>query len=324
MAIINDNDMEIILKGAQELDVIRKMLDNRMFCLIKMPSEKPKEIISDFSSSVFVDHMNGMFRSFAIRNDGLKTLYSDCEYYLSIYYRRGTDDERETYFVRSLEYIKPYCLSITYPTLKELISFLRGKELVLITNWMGYGNMENLKVNDFLKDILFVWEECGSKFIRKDESCDVRVFVTHIDDNSDTTNNLCLEDVRNFDIRQRIVDQFTEKSKKYYNKKDYYCAEFETQTKDVQAAYFLTRFHSNTLWEADPVNIVNVRISMFVLPGVISTRKAKKIPLKKKTRNIVSGTEYMIDSIHCNSDIFFDIDEFKKYISFYLEEFKLD
>ena len=113
MAIINDNDMEIILKGAQELDVIRKMLDNRMFCLIKMPSEKPKEIISDFSSSVFVDHMNGMFRSFAIRNDGLKNLYSDCEYYLSIYYQRGTDDERKQFFVRSLEYI----IHIAFPLL---------------------------------------------------------------------------------------------------------------------------------------------------------------------------------------------------------------
>lgn len=324
MAIINDNDMEIILKGAQELDVIRKMLDNRLFCLIKMPSEKPKKIISNVSSSVFVDHINGMIRSFAIRNEGLKTLYSDCEYYLSIYYRRGTDDEREPYFVRSLEYIKPYCHSITYPTLKELISFLRGKELVLITNWMGYGNMENLKVNDFLKNILFVWKECGSKFIRKDEFCDVRVFVTRIGDNSDTTNSLCLEDVRNFDIRKRIIDQFAEKSRKLYNKKDYYCAEFETQTKDVQAAYFLTRFHSNTLWEADPVNIVNVRVSMFVLPGAISSRKAKKVPLKKKTRNIVSGTEYMIDSIHCNSDVFYDFDEFKQYIGCYLAYFGYD
>ncbi len=75
MSIVNDNDMENILKGAQELDVIRKMLDNRLFCLIRMPSEKPKKIISDFSSSVFVGSMNnGLRRSFAIRNEGLKTL----------------------------------------------------------------------------------------------------------------------------------------------------------------------------------------------------------------------------------------------------------
>ena len=39
MAIINDNDMEIILKGNQE-ETIRKMLKDRLFCLIKMPAKK--------------------------------------------------------------------------------------------------------------------------------------------------------------------------------------------------------------------------------------------------------------------------------------------
>ena len=89
-------------------------------------------------------------------------------------------------------------------------------------------------------------------------------------------------------------------------------------------AYFLTRFHSNTCWSADPVNIVNVRVSTFVLPGTITPKKAKNLPLKKKTRNDVSGAEYMIESIHCNSDIFPDMDEFKKYIGTYLAYFAYD
>ena len=96
---IADNDMEIILKGNQE-KVIRKMLDDRCFCLIKMPAEKPERCISRFSSSVFVGHMNsyGITRSFSIRRTGSKMPYENCEYYLSIYEKRGCDEEREKYF----------------------------------------------------------------------------------------------------------------------------------------------------------------------------------------------------------------------------------
>lgn len=324
MAIINDNDLEIILKGSSE-EVIRKMLDNRLFCLIKMPATKPRKIISECSSSVFVSFMSGTDRSFAVRNEGSRTLYSDCEYYLSVYDWRGTGDEYKGYFESSLERRKPHCISINYPSLDELMSFLAGKELVLITNWMNYGNMESCKVKDFLKRLLFIWKECGSKYIAKDEFCDIRVFLTRFEDeNSFPEYGLYCDDVRKFDIRHRIVDQLYKKSKEFFGNENYYYAEFETQTEDIQAAYFLTRFHSNTKWDADPVNIVNARISVFVLPGTISPRKAKKLPLNKKTRNKVSGAEYMIESIHCNSDIFSDFDEFKKYIATYLAYFAYD
>lgn len=325
MATISDNDTEIILKGSQE-EVIRKMLDNRLFCLIKLPTEKPKIMISEFSSSVFVGKMNsGMDRTFAMRNEGSKTIYGDCEYYLSIYYRRGTDDESKGYFEHMLEWRRPFCFSITYPSMDELLTFLNGKELVLITNWMNYGNMEAYKVKDFMDELLFIWKECGSDYIRKDEFCDVRVFLTRVEDESSYPEyGLYCEDVRKFDIRHRIVDQFFKKSKEFFDDENYYSAEFETQTDDIQAAYFLTRFHSNTCWDADPVNIVNVRISAFVLPGTISPKKAKKLPLKKKTRNEESGAEYMIESIHCNTDIFPDFDEFKKYVAAYLAYFAYD
>ena len=46
MAIIKDNDMEIILKGNQD-EAIRKMLKDRLFCLIKMPAKKPERITKE-------------------------------------------------------------------------------------------------------------------------------------------------------------------------------------------------------------------------------------------------------------------------------------
>ena len=332
MAIVNDNDMEIILKGCKD-EVIRKMLDNRLFCLIKLPAVKPRELISEVSSSVFVGNMNDfMTRAFAIRNAGSKTIYGDCEYYLSIYYERGTDDERKAYFEHNVERVNRRlkrcnqpCGAVTYPTLDELLSFLAEKELVLISNWMHYGNTEACKVKDFLENILFIWKEAGSQYIRRDEFCDIRIFLSHIDDEESYPEyGLYCDDIRNFDIRNRIVDQFFKWSKEFYGDENYYSAEYETQTEDVKAAYFLTRFHSNTSWNADPVNIVNVRLSIFILPGTASPREAKKLPIGKKTKNEISGVEYKIESIHCNSDIFSDFDEFKEYIENYLDSFRFD
>ena len=326
MAIIADDDMEIILKGSQE-KVIRNMLDNRLFCLIKMPAQKPERCISKCSSSVFVGFMNGIYRSFAIRKEGAKTVYEKCEYYLSVYNMRGTDEDSRGYFedgiMRHKERGEP--LAFIYPTIDELIDFLGDKELVLITNWMHYGSMEKLKVDDFLRRLLFIWRKCGSNYLRRDEFCDIRIYLNRIDKNGACPEyGLYGDDIREFDIRERIVNILRSTSEELYGKDNFYTAEFETQDKDIQAAYFLTRFHSNTAWEADPVNVVNCRLSVFVLPSTIYPGKAKSIPANKKTTNTVNDVEYVIDSIHCNSDIFTDMDEFKKYVFNYFDFFAYD
>ena len=326
MAIIADDDMEIILKGSQE-KVIRNMLDNRLFCLIKMPAQKPERCISKCSSSVFVGFMNGMDRSFAIRKEGSKTVYEKCEYYLSVFSWRGTSEEYRGYFEDGLKRRQERggSLKITYPTTDELMSFLDGKELVLITNWMHYGSMESYKVDDFLKSLLFIWKECGSDYLRRDEYCDIRVYLNRIDkDGACPEHGLYGDDVREFDIREQIVNVLRSTSEGLYGKENFYTAEFETQDNDIQAAYFLTRFHSNTAWDADPVNVVNCRLSVFVLPSTISPRKAKDTSDNKKTTNKINGVEYVIDSIHCNSDIFTDVDEFKKYVFNYFDFFAYD
>ena len=325
MAIINDNDMEIILKGNQD-EAIRKMLKDRLFCLIKMPAKKPERITSPCSSSVFVGCLNGWtFRSFAIRKDGSKTLYSDCEYYLSIYEKRGTDEELSGYFEKRIERIKEYTISITYPSVDELLSFLKDQELVLITNYMHYGNFESFKAENFLSELLLLWKDSESKFFRREEFCDIRVYLSRVEeDGAYPEYGLYNEDVREFDIRKRIVNMLLKSCKEDYGDDMFYSVEYEAQSEGVQAAYFATRFHSNTCWDADPVNIVNARISAFVLPGTTSLRKAKKLPMKKMTQNETSGSKYMIDCIHCNSDVFADMEEFKEYIDSYFAFFGMD
>ena len=324
MKIINDNDMEIILKGDQK-EAIRKMLDNRLFCLIKMPGKKPEKYTSKCSSSVFLTHINNHFRrSFAIRNTDSNTEYEDCEYYLTVFYRRGTDDKDEYYFEDSISSENDMFILITRPTTEDLLSFLTGKELVLITNYMHYGNFEQFKIEDFTDDILFIRKECGSDFLMRDEFLDIKVFLTRADDGySYPEYGMYPEDVREFEIRKRIVNLLKLGSELYDNE-HYYSAEYESHSKDVQAAYFLTRFHSNMCWDADPVNIVNTRISAFVLPGTTSSHKLRDLPDKKKTRKTVGGTEYMIESIHVNSDILPDLDDLKDYLDSYFDHFGLD
>ena len=325
MAIINDNDMEIILKGNQD-EAIRKMLKDRLFCLIKMPAKKPERITSPCSSSVFVGRLNNWpFRSFAIRKDGSKTLYSDCEYYLSIYEKRGTDEELSGYFEKGIERIKEHTISITYPSVDELLSFLKDQELVLITNYMHYGNFESFKAEDFLSRMILLWKDSESKFFRREEFCDIKVYLSRVEeDGAYPEYGLYNEDVREFDIRKRIVNMLLKSCKEDYGDDMFYSVEYEAQSEGVQAAYFATRFHSNTCWDADPVNIVNARISAFVLPGTTSPRKAKKLPMKKMTQNETSGSKYMIDCIHCNSDVFADMEEFKEYIDSYFAFFGMD
>lgn len=329
MAVICDNDMEVILRGDSK-ETILKMLDNRLFALIKMPKKKPEKNSSSFSSSVFVGFMNGFFlRSFAIRFAGTDTLYEDCEYYLTMHYQRGTDEESKGYFRRSLEEKKKAAIAVTYPTLNELVEYLKDKDLVLITNYMHYGNFESLKVKDFLKKIVFLWKDSESEFIRRDEFCDVRIYLTRLDGSTNQDNSFHTEDIRNYDIRKRIIDLIEKISKKYFSDEEeysklYYSAEFETQEKDIQAAYCITRFHSNLNWDANPVNIVTSRISAFNMPGIVSPEKIVNLSADKKTKNNINGEEYMIDSIHFNSDIFNDLTEFEEYLDSYFCYFMFD
>jgi len=324
MKIINNNDMEIILKGDQK-ETIRKMLDNRFFCLIKMPGKKPEKYISKYSSSRFLAYLDDcLCRSFAIRNADSNTKYEDCEYYLSMYQRRGTDDYNELSFEKSICRNKDIVITITRPTSEELLSFLTGKELVLITNYMHYGNHEQFRVEDFTDEFLLIRKECGSDFLMYDEFLDIRVFLTRTGDGySYPEYGLYPEDVRDLDIRRRIV-RLLKTSSELYNNEFYYSAEYESRYKDVRAAYFLTRFHSNMCWDADPVNIVNARISAFVLPGTISSSKIRNLPDKKKTMKSIDGAEYMIESIHVNSDILPDFEELECYLDTYFVYFSFE
>ena len=321
-AIISDNDMEIMVKGNHE-EAIRELLRDRLFYLVKMPAKKPKHT-SKFSSSVFVGFMNGMIRTFAIREADSKAKYEECECYLSVYFERGTDAKSKQIFERMMKSIIAESISAISPEIDELLSILNGRELVLITNYMSYGNMEALKVDDFLNRIMFFRKDGKSDFIMRDEACDIRVYLSQVYDDGDVKERrLSLKNICDLDIGSRIIEILKKKSRGFLNE-NYFSMEFESRTEDIQAMYFATRFHSNQQWDADPVNIVIARISAYILPGAVSSCEADKGLLKKKITKGNNNEIYIIDAIHFNSDVFYDLSEFGKFLDSYFGYFAFD
>ncbi len=319
MAIINDNDMEIIMRGTQK-KAIKSMLEDRCFALLKMPAEKPPRHISAFSSSVFVSHMND---SCAIRNIGKQTVYEKCEYYLKIHNRRGNDDETVNIFQRTLKRAAFEGTVVTYPSIEEFISFMSGKEMFVLTNYVEeHGKMEFIKSRHFQDDYLLLRKNADSLFILNDDFIDVRLFLTQISDEIVEHKNRAPFpiDVRQLDVNNKILKILKRECTRQYYDKGFYSVEYESNSSDIQASYYMTIFHSNRAWEADPVNFLTYRIAAFVLPGHLSEQETKDVPKKELAKNNVSGENYKIESIHFNSNICFDIKEFKRLVEFNLFE----
>ena len=319
MAIINNNDMEIIMRGDQT-NVIRKMLENRLFAVMSMPAQKPSKYTSSFSSSVFLAHMSCFtVFCFGIRKRGDKTVFEHCEKYLMLYYIRGKDKERRKYFDNSLKRTTFHGTTVTSPEIDDFLTFMTDKEMFCITNYAEHhGNLERSKADHFQDDFLLLRENAENQYILYDEYLDVRLFLTRINDECCVKTGLYPEDIRKLDINRKLIDIIEKNSKKQYYDENYYSVEYESASPDIQASYFLTCFHSNTAWNADPICIMNFRISAFVLPGTITFMEAKKLPVKSITKNFVDEAEYKIESIHFNSDICDDISEFKTLIESFL------
>ena len=132
-----------------------------------------------------------------------------------------------------------------------------------------------------------------------------------------------IDDVKDFDVRQKITAILDKNSKEYYSADSDHSFEYESWSKTVRASYFVTRFHSDPLWEADPVCLLNFRLSVFVLPGTISPCKSKRFSANKLACETINGDQYVIDSIHFNTDICFNLQEFEKLIDAYFYEISL-
>lgn len=129
-------------------------------------------------------------------------------------------------------------------------------------------------------------------------------------------------DVRNLDINGKMLSVLEKKSSAFYD--DAWTIKYESESPELKAQYFLAKFHSNRKWDADPINIMNCRMTAYVLPCKMSRDESDDIPKDRIAFDYVSGTKYVIDSIHVNSDICFSLSEFEKPFGWFIHNIAHD
>ena len=95
-------------------------------------------------------------------------------------------------------------------------------------------------------------------------------------------------------------------------------AEFAAVSDKIQAQYFLTHIHINTTLECDSAFLFCFRIAAFILPGTAD--EGETVTEDSITIDGDSGEKYRIDSIHFNSDILEDINEFEELMRWHFFE----
>ena len=128
-------------------------------------------------------------------------------------------------------------------------------------------------------------------------------------------------DVRSYDIIAKILSKLTEESNSFYN--DAITIRYEMESEQLQAQYFLSKFHCNREWDMDPVCLLNYRIASFIIPGTFPAEKARELPEDKIVCDTNTDDKYVIDSIHIDSDICSDLSEFNKWLERYIYNISL-
>ena len=325
MAIISNSHMEMVINGNQT-DVIREILKDRSFAVGKMPADK------HFTwYEVFAKPRTPYVIVLAIRNAGEKTRFDNCKCYLCLNRYRNADKESETDFTEKVENAKKKGCTVNFMSVQEMQEYLQGKELVLKNGagiaWGIGGNQEEGKRKYIENKLLIVRDKCYEGQMLYDVFHDVKIFLTKVADGKENSKGFHTEKASDFDIIPGIMDilkkEYKDSSTFFEDKDgkretitypDDFCVEFESRSDEVQASYFLTRYHSNPAWNLDPVNVLCYRFAVFVLPGSITKEDVSGLPKDKLTIRKADGSVYRIDALLQNGDILFDIAEFAELV----------
>ncbi len=197
---------------------------------------------------------------------------------------------------------------------EQLASYLEDKKVFFETDYVESGGNVERRINKALqRDVFQLRNE--EEFYLYDEYCDVKVFLRPTSDTTENTGWMRPSDIRNLDINRELLKIFTDAKKVVtddsVNPEENIIIEYSSSSEKISAQYYLTKFHSNHNWNLDPVCIFNIRMSAFVLSGDHDSGVMADMPMNKEAWDYCNGTQYLIDSIHFNSDICFDLDEFK-------------
>ncbi len=285
MGIINSYDMKILISGDQ------KVLNSNTYTLIRVKNEEHVYKSIGYSSPFYlrVEKSDG-----ERNNDELEFLFLSEKEKLSHKMTRSWNIIENTEISKELD---------NYQVLSDRNLFYQ------VSFIESYGDVEKTIREHFFGQILNLRSDEYNMLY--DDYFDVKIFLREIGPQSITSSKWVRPiDIRNLSVNHIVLQQLKKCSEWYLEPDmDDFVTKFATVSDEIQAQYFLTRFHSNTLWSLNPVCILCFRLSAFVLPGYMTAELANGLPKKKIVRDNSDGAKYAIDSIHFNSDICFDIEE---------------
>ena len=325
MAIISDKNMEMVINGNQT-DVFREILKDRLFFIGKMTADNQWNW-----HGVFAHPRTSYVIVLAIRNAGEKTRFENCKCYLCLNRCRNADKEDESDFIEKSDNAQKKGWSVDFMSVQEMQEYLQDKELVFRNGagiaWGIGGNQEEEKRKFIENELLIVRDKSYKEQMLYDVFHDVKIFLTKVADGNENSKEFHTEKASDFDIIPRIMDvlktEYKESSTFFEDEDckgepitypDDFCVEFESSSDEVQASYFITRYHSNPAWNLDPVNVLCYRFAVFVLPGSITKEDVSGLPEDKLTTRKADGSVYRIDALLQNGDILFDIAEFAELV----------
>ena len=310
MAIINDfDDLRFVIRDLSE-ETIRRMVADREFAVIKVAPE------------AYNDQKKHSYAKWDLNEIVLSAVH---EHYTLEIDCGGMSKVKTCLWIKSSSSIKHREIEgveITYPSIDELIRMLRGKRFIFSIHHYVEGCSAEETVNKELREFVFNLYKEGEYYL-KNSSFDIRIFLQKVSDGSAHKARFIEPiDVRNLDINGKLLSVLEKKSNAFYD--DAWTIKYESESPELKAQYFLSKFHSNRNWAADPLCIMNCRATAYVLPCVMSKYESDDIPKDRIAFDYVSGTKYVIDSIHVNSDICFSLSEFEKPFGWFIHSIAHD
>ena len=310
MAIINDfDDLRFVIRDLSE-ETIRRMVADREFAVIKVAPE------------AYNDQKKHSYAKWDLNEIVLSAVH---EHYTLEIDCGGMSKVKTCLWIKSSSSIKHREIEgveITYPSIDELIRMLRGKRIIFsVHHYVEECSAEEF-VNKELHECVFNLYKKGEYYL-KNRVFDIRIFLQEVSD-AGTPRSRFIDpiDVRNLDINGKMLSVLEKKSNAFYD--DAWTIKYESESPELKAQYFLSKFHSNRNWAADPLCIMNCRATAYVLPCVMSKYESDDIPKDRIAFDYVSGTKYVIDSIHVNSDICFSLSEFEKPFGWFIHSIAHD